>query len=385
MPWLALQEPVAIGNVNFTPFSPSDGDAKNIFNEFRDDVIRILSSYHDMQGKSITQCILINADNSNPCDPEVDIRMLFNAAHLLAFAGIAQNEYCVNIGEYINSSCFETVFQRFVKGDKFMSLNTRRRDGSKDTMGYKHGEIIFSMPPQCTHIRFQHFDDNLLKSLNYVLQCNDPIARRVMGSVWLFDEACSDSYMISMEREIVLFASAFEQLLDCENKYELTQRIGSLFGDYSSISVIDSYRVDNIQFSKEYEEEEKQWFLCRKWIQELYQLRNYYMHGLDTNNKNWGWNMLEHTLMAAFVFPLAAKLLLAQESKYTLNEIDEVNCGVIDKLLDAQDWFTPSDPSRPLCTWRKTISDYKFHLSVERAVEKVVQTQNPEECKDSEE
>ena len=81
----------------------------------------------------------------------------------------------------------------------------------------------------------------------------------------------------------------------------------------------------------------------------------------------------------------AVKLLLAQESKYTLNEIDEIHCGTISKLLDAQDWFTPPDPSQSLCTWRKTISDYKFHLSAERAVEKIVQTQNPEECKDSEE
>lgn len=385
MPWLVLQEPVAIGDVNFTPFSVSGGDAENIFDEFKDDVIRILSGYHDMQGKSITQCTLINIDTSNPCDPEVNIRMLLNAAHLLAFAGISLNEYCVNVGSYVNSSCFETVFQRFVMADEFMALNTRRRDGSNYNMGYKHGEIKFSMPPQCTHIRFQHFEDKLLESLNYVLQCNNPITRRIMESVWLFDEACSDSYMISMEREVVLFASAFEQLLDCENKYELTQRIGSLFGDYSSIRVIDSARVDNIQFSKKYEEAEKQWFLCRKWIQELYQLRSYYMHGLDTNNKSWGWNMLEHTLMAAFVFPLAVKLLLAQESKYALNVTDEIHCGAIDKLLDAQDWFTPTDPSQSLCTWRKTISDYKFHLSVERAVEKVVQTQNPEECKDSEE
>ncbi len=365
MPWLVLQEPIAIGDVNFIPFSVSDGDVGNVYNEFKDDVIRILSGYHDMQGKSITNCTLINIDKTNPCDPEVDIRMLFNAAHLLAFAGIAQNEYCINIGKYTNSSCFETVFQQFVKGGKFMSLNTRKRDGSQRNMGYKHGEIKFSIPPQCTHVRFEYFDSSLLKSLNYVLQCNNPITRRIMESVWLFDEACSDSYMISMEREVVLFASAFEQLLDCENKYELTQKVGSLFEGYSSIKVIDSARVDNIQFSEKYEGAEKQWFLCRKWIQELYQLRSYHVHGLDTNSRSWGWNMLEHTLMASFVFPLIVKILLAQESQYTLTDDDKIYLGCIDPLLNAQKWFEPPEPSEVTVTWRETISDYRLCYRVE--------------------
>ncbi len=370
IPWLALQEPVAVGNVNFIPFSVSDGDPEHVFDEYQEDVTRILSGYHDMQGKSITQCTLINADSSNSCDPEVNIRMLLNAAHLLAFAGIAQNEYCVNMVEYINSSCFETVFQRFVKGNEYMSLTTRKRDGSKCSMGHKHGEIIFSMPPQCAHLKLQKFDSNLLKSLDYVLQYNTPIARRVMESVWLFDEACSDSYMTSMEREVILFASAFEQLLDCENKYELTQKINSLFEDYSSIRVIDSTRDKNIKFSNEYGDSEKQWFLCRKWVEELYDLRSCHIHGLDTSDRNWGWNTLEHTLMAAFIFPLIVKILLAQESQYTLTDDDKIHLGCIDHLLNAQKWFEPPEPSETTTTWRKTIGYCRLHYRVEEYVRK---------------
>ena len=72
--------------------------------------------------------------------------------------------------------------------------------------------------------------------------------------------------------------------------------------------------------------------------------------------------------MAAFVFPLAVKLLLAQESKYTLNDTDEIYCGAIDNLLDAQDWFTPPNPSESSCTWRKTISYYKIQYRVEKSI-----------------
>ena len=365
MPWLALQESVAIGNVSFIPFSVSDGDAGDIFADFKDDVIRILSGFHNMQGNSITQCTLIYIDNSNPCDPEINIRMLLDAAHLLAFAGITQNEYCVNLGSYINSSCFETVFQKFVMGDEFMALNIRRRDGSHYSMGHKHGEVKFSMPHPCSNVRFDKFDLNLLKSLSHVLQDNTSLTKRVLQSIWLFDEACSDSHTIALEREVFLFASAFEQLLDSEKSYQLTQHIGELLEDYGSVVVEDSNRYRNVILTRDYEDAEKKWHLTRKWIQELYQLRGYYTHGFDNSERTWGWNILEHTLIAAFVFPLAVKLLLAQESKYTLNETDKVHCGAIDKLLDAQDWFTPSDPSRPLCTWQKTISDYRFDRTFE--------------------
>ena len=76
--------------------------------------------------------------------------------------------------------------------------------------------------------------------------------------------------------------------------------------------------------------------------------------------------------MASFAFPMIVKILLSQESKYVLTETDEVYLGVIDKLLDAQGWFKPKDPSEFNSNWRKTISDYKFRLHLERAVEKVV-------------
>ena len=36
MPWLVLQESVAIGDVTFTPFSVPDGDEENIYKYFND-------------------------------------------------------------------------------------------------------------------------------------------------------------------------------------------------------------------------------------------------------------------------------------------------------------------------------------------------------------
>ena len=276
------------------------------------------------------------------------------------------------MGNYINSSCFQSIIQLFSKDSESITLNTRRRDGYKYVGGMKHGEVIFTIPHQCAHVKSPMFDDNFLTSLSYILQENDPLYKRVMQSIWLFNEACSDSYMISFEREVILFASAFEQLFDCGNCYHLTKIFGKLLKNYSSITVENSSRYEDIVFSQNHGDTEKKWILSRKWIEELYDLRSAYTHGEDTTRRNWGWNELEHTLMASFTFPMIVKILLAQESKYILTETDEVYLKVIDNLLDAQDWFKPKNPSDFISHWQKTISDYKFHLHLERAVEKTV-------------
>ena len=376
LPWLTIPRTVAIGEVTFIPFSTSDGDPSAIFADVSDDIVRILSGYRGVNGKPIDTCTLVYLDEQEPCSESADDKLIANAIHLLAFAGIAQNKYCVNLGNYINSSCFESVVQMFRKGSEFITLTMRRRDGQKYIGGMKHGEVSFSIPNQCTHVNSPEFDDDFVASLRYVLQENEPLSKRMMQSIWLFDEACSDSYTVSLQREVILFASAFEQSLNCKHCYELTKIFGDLLKDYGSITVENSNRLKDIAISTEYGHAERQWYLSRKWIEELYDLRSYYTHGEDTQKRSWGWNDLEHTLMASFAFPLIVKILLAQQSKYTLTEDDRIHAGAIDKLLNALDWFEPPDPSEVTCTWQEVISDHKLSSRIEEYFEKNRKKQN---------
>lgn len=386
LPWLKLQEPIKVGGVFFTPFSISNGDPASVFNEFKEDITRILSSYRDIRGETIGECALAYTDEKDPCNSNIDIRLISNAAHMLAFASLAKNQFCVQIRNYINSSCFETIFQEFSKGREFISIMTRRRDGCFRLRGQKHGEVKFSMPLQCAHIDTPVFDDLLLTSLGYVLREGEPLARRLMQSIWLYNLACSDSHTISLEREIVLMVSAFEQLFSrCQGANDLACKIETLLDGYGSIEVEDCSRIDRIKLSDGNENTEKQWYICRKWMQEIYQLRNDYTHGNDPTRRTWGWNVLEHSLMASFVFPLTVKILLAQESKYSLTEADKVRMGSIDILLNAQNWFKPTDPSAAVSTWQKTINDYKLRSRLERAVEKVIEKRTSQATKQPEE
>ncbi len=50
------------------------------------------------------------------------------------------------------------------------------------------------------------------------------------------------------------------------------------------------------------------------------------------------WTPFEHLLIAAFVFPLIVKKMLAEEGSYALTEEDEVKCVSIDRLFLAASW-----------------------------------------------
>jgi len=373
LPWLKLRNPVKIKDLFFTPYSIQSVDPKCVFNSFKKEINRILSSYRDIRGDIINECALAYIDVKDPCSSTVDVRLMSNASHMLAFAGLAKNKFCVQLGSYTNSSYFEIVFQEFSKDSEFIRIITRRRDGCFHLMGQKHGEVKFSMPLECANRDAPVFDDALLISLGYVLEEREPLARRLMQSIWLYNLACSDSHRISIEREIVLMVSGFEQLFSrCQGANDLACKIDTLLDGYGSVIVDNCSRINDIKLTSGKEKIEEQWFLHRKWIQELYKLRNDYTHGDDPMRRSWGWNDLEHSLMAAFVFPLIVKLLLAQKSQYSIVETDNVRMGAIDILLNAQDWFK-RDPATGISTWQKTISDYKFHSNLERAIEKVIE------------
>ena len=55
--------------------------------------------------------------------------------------------------------------------------------------------------------------------------------------------------------------------------------------------------------------------------------------------------------MAAFVFPLAVKLLLSREGHYSVSSVDQARCGAIDKLLAATAWDTEPEGDGTGSAW----------------------------------
>jgi hypothetical protein len=100
-----------------------------------------------------------------------------------------------------------------------------------------------------------------------------------------------------------------------------------------------------------------QWWVHRKWIEELYQLRNESAHGGTTDTRDRGWSAFQHLVIAAFVFPLVVKLLLEREGFYELSTYDAVRCKAVDKLLAIDRWAGHDDECAS--RWDEVIS--KLH------------------------
>ena len=128
--------------------------------------------------------------------------------------------------------------------------------------------------------------------------------------------------------------------------------------------------------------------LHRKWAQEFYHLRNQYTHANDGRVRTWGWHPIEHLVMAAFLFPLAAKLLLKAEDVHASTEDDEGRLHAIDRLLELQGWGQPTGvyPTN----WHRMVHSVISGLAWARAVRQAVEELNrqgivPPEPQDGEE
>ncbi len=62
-------------------------------------------------------------------------------------------------------------------------------------------------------------------------------------------------------------------------------------------------------------------------------MRNKVAHKGSDGGRSGGWTIFEHLVMAAYVFPLAVKLLLERESHYVLTDTDRGGCWAVDQLL----------------------------------------------------
>jgi len=372
LPWLQLSEPLSIRGIHFTPY-PTD-TSSNIFNKFQDDIARILKSYRNIQNKPITKCVLVYLDETDPCKALSDEKtsLIYETVHLLAFCALSKNEYFSQESHYANYSMFESFFQYFNDGNKWVTLTSRRRDG--ETMStYEHEEVYFNIPVQCaSQAKLGRVEAPLLKALNLSFKTPNNQVRRLLQSISLYDQAQTDSSTVLPQREVVILASAFEQLFEnCHGADDLACKLGTHLDNYGSIKYSKSLRAKDFKIPEDPKKKktESRWFLHQKWIQEFYQLRNDIIHGNDRKQRTWGWSIHEHLVMASFVFPLLVKLLLTQSSAYQLTEDDIGLLQAVDPLLNQQGWAEDDENQNCLSKWQSTIERAKWEESSKTASE----------------
>ena len=363
LPYLRLKTYHSIAGVYFRPLRDPDGHVTSHLENAESALSRILSSYIDRHGMPFDDCVVATIPSQGWDLNRTDGPTIFWSASLLFLASWASNQYFPRfVGSYVNSGSFRIVAQAFT-ADKpeYMAVGARRRDGHIWDGGYRHGNLHFSTPVQCRVRDAVVVDIQLIAALNEAVASESETVRRLRTALPFVQLANTDDDVITADAEAILMASAFEQLLDGDGKkYKLGKSFGRLFQDFGSITVASAQQTRpdiGVGSKPEHAEAQRKWWVHRKWIEELYSLRTKMAHEGSQGTRSWAWRPDEHLVMAAFVFPLAVKLLLSLEGHYSLTSIDQAHCRAIDKLLAATAWNAEPEGDGTGSTWHNVVAD----------------------------
>jgi len=148
LPWLRLKTTCHIAGVEFVPLRDASDATPPILTDAVEPLTTILSSYIDRKGQPINNCVVATIAGRGWDLADSDFVDVEWAAALLFLASWGSNQYFRWPGAYVNASSFRVVWQRFSGAD--IALTSRRRDGRSCDGGYKHGQVKFSAPLQCS-------------------------------------------------------------------------------------------------------------------------------------------------------------------------------------------------------------------------------------------
>ena len=345
LPFLRMRTGHTVAGVEFLPLRDDDGNVPAALETAVASLERILSGYVDRQGAPFTNCVVATIPGKGWDLSRDDSSAVMWGASLLFLASWACNDYFPRFGgSYVNSTMFRIIGQAY-SGDMpvHIAISARRRDGETLGGGYKHGEVTFNVPVQCSIRETAIFDEDFLAGLSAAVAADSAVAGLLRTTVPFVELANTDDDFMTEHAEVILMASAYEQLLRCPaNKYKLGQKLAKLFCRFGSVTVADAQKVRSgitIDDSKpDRAAAQPKWWVHRKWIEELYGMRNKVAHEGSDGGRSGGWTIFEHLVMAAYVFPLAVKLLLEREGHYALTDADRGRCQAVDQLLACAQW-----------------------------------------------
>ncbi len=383
LPWLKLDQNVTIGNLQFIPFRVGDTQESDELRGLTTPFVKILSSYVDIRNRAVERCTVVAMRLREPLWNlrDEDYAEVQEASSLLYLAAMATNEYLQQVRKYVNRTMLDLYWQRFIEPVDDMALTARRRDGQLMMTGYRHGDVKFTMPAHADSRDTAIVDGGLVEALNKARAGNSVLLRRLKPALSFLSLANTDSDVTGPPAEVILMGSAFEQFLEAYGARELSQKFADLFLTFGSVTVDEALKVrPGVVVDPKYAAAQKNWFVHRKWVEELYQLRNAYVHGEDLSTRMWGWIPLEHLVMAAFAFPLAVKLILSQHGYYALSRTDKVRCGALDPLLSSTQWA--QSPASNTTVWQEKLLESSRKLTVNEAV-KAFQEIHPDQGADT--
>lgn len=376
LPWLPLERPAEVGDITFLPVdinSPPQLENGTLADLSRLSIFREIERERDgEQPAPIRKCALIVMRRQNVVrvltnEESVDVP---DAVQALCFACLAENEFFTfpTSGHYVNSSCFQLYF---LGDDILVFYHWKKGTGEMRTWGYE--DVVLTRPLECALARDVKWDDDFLAALwsGALPQGESAPLSGLRQAIWLFNRASADEHhwqqflIQQLPQEVVMMVQAMEHLLHAKGDGPLTRNaVDTISGNWAQIQGLppraEGCWVATLGMPDDYR-------AVHYWLREFIQVRHDTTHAVPLAEKKWAWDVGEHVIMAAFVFPLIVKCFLASQDLYELTDADRDRLGVVDRLLCLDDWGREKISAES--NWSKEFREAKWEKRKPQAVE----------------
>jgi len=304
---------------------------------------------------------------------------LFTFVDILTFGGLAAREFFVQIGNQLNSTCFDLHIQGYANPKFGLVIRSRRRDARQVSLGVSR----FYCPHYALGLDRIRLDRPLIQALIRIHSRDD--RNKYEQAIRLFNEANTDSDQKRDYEEYVQTVSAFEVLLETRKKSK-ERRLGEAFAEgFRSAQDVPDIPVNRILRTDGTQKRYGQVIAVREiWMRDCYIWRGYFAHGevltdweKITRERHHILTPDKHLILMNYAFPRLVKALLSAEEDekgpvYFLTEGDRDEIDVFEELvcLDYDVLQRELDKYADTNLWRKTISECKRQGFVRRATAK---------------
>lgn len=380
-PWATITERLALEPFQIVPCAevlaqPSSAPS-------RDAVTAILENYgHRRPVDRRNVPLLVSIANQPFADLTGDqIAAAFDFRLRLTFSALAGREF---FGlHYCNSDCLRLVIQGFTPEASGSALIvTRRRDGHTNNI-ISRGAVTVARPH---HVHWcelpRDVDVEVLRAVEAAIGQEDERAGRLSDAIQVFVGANTDSPDVGLRTEVVDSVAAFSRLFGVwDEKDTVSSFVKTLPADPEPDPFLLGERVSREPVRSMLAAGKS---VRQAWLTDAYRLRGQYGHGhVDEPPYKSAWAPEEHLLLAAYVFPLTVKAVLAAWGYYRWAEEDQTRSDAFDALatLDAFSSTTSGAQSHP---WPEMLSQYQMRplvkalaASLEAAAEGAEKAEEP--------
>lgn len=356
-PWATVTDRLSFGAFHIVPCAEALADPTAAPN--RDAVTAILESYgHRRPVDRGNVPLLVSIADQPFADLTGDqIAASFDFRLRLAFSVLAARKFFSL--HYCNSDSLRLVIQGFTPDRSGSALIvTRRRDGQTNNL-VSGDSVRVARPhhaPWCELPR--DTDAECLRSIEATIVQEDERATRLSDAIQIFVGANSDSPDVGLRTELVDSVGAFSRLFDVWNENDTVSFfVKTLPEDPDPDLSWLGARVSRDPMRKMLAKGKS---VREVWLADAYRLRSQYGHGhVGESSYKSAWAPEEHLLLAAYVFPLTVKAVLAAWGYYEWTEDDQMHSDAFDSLatLDAFSTTTSGDESHP---WTKMLSKFQM-------------------------